>query len=112
MENNHISLIRDIQDRLYTETMRKVEKEIEIRLKDKLNKLGYIFDSQNHFLEFCRNRVTRALIQNTPNWTRYKFFLDYIDDKNKGTFLVGYEFNTDFDMENNQIKATVNYKIN
>jgi hypothetical protein len=79
------SYIKSVINDFHKKTTAEWEEKLKAYLKENLNQIGYKFENDNHFLDFCKRRVIRLSFQNQPNY--YEFFLDFVNEENTGTFI-------------------------
>jgi hypothetical protein len=73
-------------------------------LKKNLRELGFEFDSDFSFYDFCK-RINRVSFIDKPNY--YEFYLDYIDKENNGVFIGSYSDKIEIKHEGNKITAII-----
>jgi hypothetical protein len=73
-------------------------------LKENLKALGYEFDSDLSFYEFCGKRITIIYSADKINNC---FYLDYIDGENKGTLIGSFSDKVEIIHEGNKITAII-----
>jgi hypothetical protein len=72
-------------------------------LKTNLHQFGHTFGDDKEFLDFCSARINRISFTENPN--HYEFYLDYIDDGNRGHYIGSYCDKVEFINEGDKIIA-------
>jgi len=70
---------------------------------------GFEFLSDDEFFEFIKERVHRIGFEGSP--MKYQFYLDFVDEKNRGVFLGEYSEEVKISHEGNVITATIGRNI-
>lgn len=83
---------------------------LEDYLIDNLKRIGYTFHSKQHFYDFCKERVQRLSFEDIPN--EYRFYLDYENESNTGTYIGAYCDNISIKHEGNTVTATFGRQLN
>jgi valyl-tRNA synthetase len=99
-------------DSIMKQHIAKLTNEWDNKLKnfitEKLNNLGYHFDSESEFLTFVSKMVSKFSTQHN---LMYHFYLDFIDDKNKGIHLGSASRDTLIEWDGNRCKMTIGEKL-
>lgn len=103
--NLHDKIVKDIFDKITKE----FDKKLSDYIKDNLKNLGYTFESDFEFFNFCEKRIHRISFENKPN--EYEFYLDFVDIENKGVFLGAYCDKYDLKMDGNTVTVTIGKSI-
>lgn len=110
-------MIRKVEDlpmlgSIMNQHISKLTNEWDNKLKnfiaEKLNSLGYNFDNESEFLTFVSKRVSTSL---TEHNLTYHFYLDFIDDKNKGIHLGSASRETRIEWDGDRCKMTIGEKL-
>jgi hypothetical protein len=99
------SFHNEIMGNFYNETRKSFEEHLKFYLIKNLKNLGYDFNSEEQFLDFCKNRIQRISFLEEPN--EYQFYLDYKNEINKGTFIGSYSDEKIIKQEGSTITATI-----
>lgn len=99
-----IPLINFVEQEFINKSIRYFNEKLESYLIDNLNNLGYKFETRKDLMEFCKNRVHR--ISFGQNFNNHIFYLDYIDEENRGTLIGTCNDKLNIKYEGNKIVAT------
>jgi hypothetical protein len=104
------SLSQFIMDDYSSKLISKRDEALQIKIKERLSFLGYVFSSQIRFETFCSERI--MLIQ--IGQFQKELYLDYVSEDDKGIFIISYkdEITLDYSEIHNQrlsmdIKMTI-----
>lgn len=85
-------IIQDFHNAHIDNIIRKAVSDWSEKLKtyllNNLKQFGYHFQNDTDFFDFCQSRIRRITFEENRN--KYEFYLDFVDDKNKGTLIGGY----------------------
>jgi len=111
---NELHSLPSLNDFLMGNLYKKLTADFENNLKQylikNLNDIGIVFNSENDFIEFVKARVHRIGFEEIPNY--YELYLDFVDEKNRGTFLGSYSDKIDVSFEGNKATATIGRIVN
>lgn len=88
------------------EALASFEKVLKEYVRNNLKALGFVFNSDDEFLDFCKNRITLISIENTHE---HQLFLDYETEDVK---LIGF-FNNEVSIsqeDNNTLLVSIGNK--
>ena len=74
-------------------------------IRKNLEDFGFFFESQNDFLDFAKNRITR--ISFSENMYHFEYYLDYTSETDKGILIGISNGNVKWTYEPNRITVTV-----
>jgi hypothetical protein len=96
------SLMQEVTKKIALQLNQKREQQF----KNRLSELGFTFETQEAFFDFCKNHVQRVF-PDKGQMNYSEFYIDFVDNTNKGIFIgsINDEFETSF--ENN--KATFKF---
>lgn len=80
------SLWQFIMDDCRSKLVSKRDEALQVKVKERLTLLGYIFSSQMEFETFCLKRI--MLIQ--IGQFQKELYLDYVSEDDKGIFIISY----------------------
>ena len=100
-----LSMSQQVINDMYKKVYHEWEAKLKAYLLKNLEELGYVFETEPEFFEFCKNRIHRISFEEKPN--EYEFYLDYIDIDNIGTFIGGCCDKIDFKMNDNTVTVTI-----
>ena len=73
-------------------------------LTENLKLIGICFNTDAEFLEFISTRLTRIKFEDNPNY--YEFYLDFVNEENRGRLVGSYSDKTKIVHNGNTITAT------
>jgi len=95
-----------IEQKVIDDLILKYDTHILEETKSKLKNLGFEFNTENEFINFCISRIQKIQYENKPNY--FELYLDYKSNTQKGTLIL---FGND-DIKINSIKdGKVTYTI-
>lgn len=103
------ALVPSFYENVMNDFQRKVIDErdfhLQVYLRENLKQFGYEFGDKNEFLEFCGTRVCAVSFEDKPNY--FEFFIDYVNEENRGKLIGACSYNVEFVNEFNKITAIV-----
>jgi len=93
--------MQDVHRKLIEEWDAKLKAYIEANLKQ----LGFNFETDAEFFEFCKNRIHRIGFENKPN--EWEFYLDYVDAENTGKLIGICSDKIDFKIDGSTATVTI-----
>lgn len=97
------SFYETVTNEFHKKVMFEWEEKLKYYLKDNLKQFGYEFKNDNEFVDFCKSRVNRVCFEDQPNY--YEFYIDYINEKNKGKIIGCYSDNVKFVNDGNKVTS-------
>lgn len=102
------SLSQFIMDDCRSKLLSKRDEALQIKVKEHLSLLGYVFSSQIEFETFCSKRIMLIQIGNFHK----ELYLDYVSEDDKGIFIISYSDEIDLDLSGlSQGKISMDIKM-
>lgn len=98
-----ISLLKFVEQEFINKSKREFNEKLESYLMDNLKNLGYKFETKKDLMDFCKNRLHRVSFG--ENFNNHIFYLDYIDEQNRGTLIGRCNDKLNIKYEGNKIVA-------
>lgn len=105
-KDNTINLINEIEQKVIDDLVLKYDNHILEQTKKKLKNLGFEFNTENDFINFCLTRIQKVQYDNKPHY--FELYLDYQSNTKKGTLLLFGNDNIQIqDIENGKVTYTI-----
>jgi len=75
-----------IEQKVIDDLILKYDTHILEETKSKLKNLGFEFNTENEFINFCISRIQKIQYENKPNY--FELYLDYKSNTQKGTLIL------------------------
>jgi|GEM_PF-3966457 len=92
-------------NKLTKQLSQKFEEHLKSYLIQNLREHGFYFCCDDEFIEFFKSRVYRISFADRQN--EYFFYVDFVDDSNKGLYIGNYSTEVTIEHEANKITATI-----
>lgn len=99
------SFINRITMSLISKAQNTLKAHIRLKLIEKLKYLGYVFEDDYEFNQFCINRVSTIHFEDRVNYS--ELYLDFVNDENKGTLIFCYSDKVSCDYSDDKIIVTI-----
>lgn len=105
-KDNTKKLTDVIEQKIIDDLILKYDTHILEETKLKLKHLGFVFNTENEFINFCISRIQKIQYDNKPNY--FELYLDFKSNKNKGTLILFGNDNIKIDsIENGKVTYTI-----
>ena len=105
LPKDNFSFTRNIINDIISKVVRDFEYKMKLEIKERLNQLGFSFENDFDFNQFCLTRITRIINQEMSD---EEIYLDFKNEQNKGILLVKYSNKISLDWkENNVLNVTI-----
>ncbi|MNS03106.1 hypothetical protein D3C72_344340 [compost metagenome] len=86
-----LDMVYSLQEHMMRSVSNEFDKRLEQYVVENLNKIGYVFEDNTAFYDFLKERMFRLGFDDKPHY--YEFYIDFVDEKNRGTFVGSYSDN-------------------